>query len=76
MSTECSAESFDFGTMEGRCVEAAFDARLVTSDTGALLLGARSWASAVDFSLWKASTMARRDEPLAVSGRRAPIAQR
>jgi Transposase DDE domain group 1 len=40
MPTECSAESFDFGTVEGRCVEAAFDAGLVTSDTGALLLGA------------------------------------
>src|SRR5262250_1974259 len=39
MPTECSAESFDFGTVEGRCVEAAFDAGLVTSDTGALLLG-------------------------------------
>src|SRR5215471_15929065 len=40
MPTECSAESFDFGTVEGRCVEAAFDVGLVTSDTGALLLGA------------------------------------
>jgi len=40
MPTECSAESFDFGTVEGRCVEAAFDAGLVTSDTGGLLLGA------------------------------------
>ena len=37
---ECSAKSFDFGTLEGRCVEAAFDAGLVASDTGALLLGA------------------------------------
>src|SRR5258707_10640069 len=40
MPTECSAESFDFGTVEGRRVEAAFDAGLVTSDAGALLLGA------------------------------------
>jgi hypothetical protein len=40
MPTECSVESFDFGTVEGRCVEAAFDAGLVTSDAGALLLGA------------------------------------
>ena len=40
MPTECSAETFDFGTMEGRRVEAAFDAGLVTSDAGALLLGA------------------------------------
>jgi hypothetical protein len=40
MPTECSAERFDFGTVEGRSVEAAFDAGLVTSDAGALLLGA------------------------------------
>ena len=40
MPTECSAEQFDFGTVEGRAVEAAFDAGLVTSDAGALLLGA------------------------------------
>jgi hypothetical protein len=40
MPTECSAECFDFGLVEGRSVEAAFDAGLVTSDAGALLLGA------------------------------------
>ncbi len=40
MPTECSAERFDFGTVEGRAVEAAFDAGAVTSDAGALLLGA------------------------------------
>jgi hypothetical protein len=39
MPTECSAEGFDFGTVEGRSVEAAFDGGLVTSDAGALLLG-------------------------------------
>jgi hypothetical protein len=38
MPTECRPESFDFGTVEGRTVEAAFDAGLVTSDAGALLL--------------------------------------
>src|SRR5262249_32384471 len=38
MPTECSPESFDFGTVEGRSVEAAFDAGVVTSDAGALLL--------------------------------------
>jgi len=32
MPTQCSAEAFDFGTVEGRSVEAAFDAGLVTSD--------------------------------------------
>ena len=40
MPTECNAKSFDFGSVEGRRVEAAFDAGLVTSDAGALLLGA------------------------------------
>jgi hypothetical protein len=40
MPTECSAELFDFGMVEGRTVEAAFDAGLVTSEAGALLLGA------------------------------------
>src|SRR5215216_526876 len=40
MPTECSAECIDFGMVEGRSVEAAFDAGLVTSDAGALLLGA------------------------------------
>jgi hypothetical protein len=40
MPTECSAECFDFGMVEGRPVEAAFDAGLVTSDAGGLLLGA------------------------------------
>ncbi|HLH90551.1 MAG TPA: IS1380 family transposase [Xanthobacteraceae bacterium] len=40
MPTECRTESFDFGTVEGRAVDAAFDAGLVTSDAGALLLKA------------------------------------
>jgi Transposase DDE domain group 1 len=38
MPTECSAECFDFGVVEGRAVEAAFDGGLVTSNAGALLL--------------------------------------
>ena len=40
MATECSAERFDFGIVEGRPVVAAFDAGRLTSDAGALLLGA------------------------------------
>src|SRR5512146_39994 len=40
MPTECTPESFDFGTAEGRRIVAAFDAGRVTSDAGALLLGA------------------------------------
>jgi len=44
MPTECSAERFDFGVVEGRVVDAAFDAGLVTSDAGALLLKATDGA--------------------------------
>jgi len=40
MPTECSAELFDFGTVEGRAVVASFDGGAITSDAGALLLGA------------------------------------
>ena len=40
MPTQCSAEQFGFGTAEGRAVVAAFDGGRVTSDAGALLLGA------------------------------------
>src|SRR5512133_491282 len=40
MPTECTPESFDFGTAEGRKILAAFDAGRVTSDAVALLLGA------------------------------------
>ena len=40
MPTECSAELFEFGTVEGRAVVAAFDGGAITSDAGALLLGA------------------------------------
>jgi hypothetical protein len=35
MPTERSGQSFDFGAVEGRRVEAAFDAGLVTSDGSA-----------------------------------------
>jgi hypothetical protein len=40
MTTECSAPRFAFGVVEGRSVVAAFDGGAVTSDAGALLLGA------------------------------------
>ena len=39
MQTECSQDSFDFGTVEGRVVVGAFDGGRITSDAGALLLG-------------------------------------
>jgi len=40
MPTECSAELFDFVPVQGRAVVAGFDGGAITSDAGALLLGA------------------------------------
>ncbi len=40
MQTECSADLFGFARVEGREVVAAFDGGMMTSDAGALLLGA------------------------------------
>jgi hypothetical protein len=40
MPTECSPALFDFAPVEGRRVVAAFDGGAITSNAGALLLGA------------------------------------
>ena len=40
MPTECSSDLFGFAPVEGRQVVAAFDGGTITSDAGALLLGA------------------------------------
>src|SRR5580658_9829644 len=40
MPTECSRDLFGFAPVEGRAVVAAFDGGAITSDAGALLLGA------------------------------------
>jgi Transposase DDE domain group 1 len=40
MPTECSPRLFEFARVEGRAVVAAFDGGTITSDAGALLLGA------------------------------------
>ena len=40
MPTECSADLFGFECVEGRTVVAGFDGGTMTSDAGALLLGA------------------------------------
>jgi hypothetical protein len=40
MATHCNRDSFDFGRVEGRAVVADFDGGRITSDAGALLLGA------------------------------------
>jgi hypothetical protein len=47
MLTECSADLFVFAPIEGRDVVAAFDGGAVTSDAGALLLGAADHAIAL-----------------------------
>lgn len=40
MQTECNPNLFDFARVEGRAVVASFDGGKITSDAGALLLGA------------------------------------
>ena len=40
MPAECSQDCFAFASVEGRCVEAAFDGGSITSNAAALLLGA------------------------------------
>ena len=40
MPTHCTTDSLDFGSVEGRRIVAAFDGGTITSDAGALLLGA------------------------------------
>ena len=40
MPTECNPERFEFAPVEGRAVVAGFDGGAITSDAGALLLGA------------------------------------
>ncbi len=40
MPTECNPTLFEFARVEGRAVVASFDGGAITSDAGALLLGA------------------------------------
>ena len=40
MPTECNAKTYGFARVESRAVVASFDGGAVTSDAGALLLGA------------------------------------
>src|SRR5690349_6127066 len=40
MPTQCNPELFDFARADGRAVVASFDGGAITSDAGALLLGA------------------------------------
>jgi hypothetical protein len=40
MAIECRQDLLDFGTVEGRAVVSAFNGGVISSDAGALLLGA------------------------------------
>jgi hypothetical protein len=44
MPTHCKRDSLDFGSVEGRAIVAGFDGGQITSDAGALLLGATAKA--------------------------------
>jgi hypothetical protein len=44
MPTQCSADLFKFGTVEGRALVGSFSGETITSDVGALLLGATDQA--------------------------------
>ena len=44
MPTDCSQDSFDFGTVEGRRIVGAFDGGQITSHAGGLLFGASNRA--------------------------------
>jgi hypothetical protein len=44
MPAECSQDSFDFGSVDGRRVVGVFDGGLITSDAGSLLLRATNKA--------------------------------
>ena len=61
MPTECSADLFGFAPVEGREVVAAFDGGAITSDAGALLLGATDRAIRLTQRLPPASTMRRQE---------------
>lgn len=62
MPTECSAELFGFAPAGGRRVEAAFDGGAITSDAGALLLGATDRAIGLVGRFAACFTDARRPE--------------
>jgi hypothetical protein len=57
MQTECSRDLFGFTPVEGREVVASFDGDAITSDAGALLLGATDRTIGMMRDLRRASTM-------------------
>jgi hypothetical protein len=44
MTTDCRTDAFEFAAVEGRQVVAGFDGGAITSDAGALLIGAADHA--------------------------------
>ena len=62
MPTQCSADLFGFASVEGRRVDAAFDGGAVTSDAGALLLGATDRAIKLVERFARCFTDARRSD--------------
>jgi hypothetical protein len=62
MPTQCSADLFGFAPVEGRKVEAAFDGGAITSDAGALLLGATDRAIGLVVRMAACFTDARRPD--------------
>ena len=59
MPTECTPDFFGFEPVEGREVVAAFDAGSITSDAGALLLGATD--RAINRIVWHIAGLGVRD---------------
>jgi hypothetical protein len=68
MPTECSADLFGFAPVAGRRVEAAFDGGTITSDAGALLLGATDRAIGLIGRFAACFADRRRPERCAASG--------
>ena len=62
MQTECTPDLFGFASVEGRSVVAAFDGGSITSDAGALLLGAADRAIGLSAGFAKCFGDARRQE--------------
>jgi Transposase DDE domain group 1 len=62
MQTECTPDLFGFARVEGRRVVAAFDGGSITSDAGALLLGAADRAIGLSAGFAKCFGDARRQE--------------
>ena len=56
MQTECSVDLFGFAAVDGRKVVGGFDGGAITSDAGALLLGAADRAIGLTQRLARAST--------------------